>query len=75
MCLVLACGIGAVVAADAVAEDIHMIEVCRYPADGRVTVIAGVTTRNMCLVLACRVYAVVASDAIANNAAVIKHCG
>ena len=73
MGLVLAGGIRAVVTTDTVAEDIHMVEVCGQPTDGRVTVIARITAGNMCLVLAGGIDAIVAADAIANDSAVIKH--
>lgn len=73
MCLIFAGGICPVMAADAVTEDIDMVEICRHPADGGVTVIAGVTTCDVCLVLPGRIDAVVAAYAIANDSAVIKH--
>lgn len=60
-------------AADTVAEYIHMIEVCRHPTGGRVTVITSVAASNVGLVLAGCIDAVVAADAIANDTAVIKH--
>ncbi len=44
--------IGAVVATETVARDADVIEIGRYPADGRVTVVAIVAAGNMCRVLA-----------------------
>ena len=57
----------AIMAADAVTGDIHMIEVSRYPAGRRVTVIAIIATRNMGRVFAgC-------CDAVMARAAGTKH--
>lgn len=49
---VFACGIRAVVAADAIVRDVHVIEVRRNPCIGRVAVVAIVTARDMRRMLA-----------------------
>ena len=42
-------------AACAIAADIHVIEICRQPANGRVAVIAIIATRNVrCMLAGCR---------------------
>lgn len=48
---VFAGGLGAIVAVDAAARDIDVIEVRRYPASCRVTIVAGIATRDMGRVL------------------------
>jgi len=73
--LVFAGCLCAIVTADAIAEYVHMIEVRRYPADGRVTVFAGITTGNVGLVFSGRTESVMAAHAVADNAAMIKHGG
>ena len=60
---VLARCISAVMAAEAIVDNIRVFERGRYPACGCVTVIAGVATDNMCRVLACGNRAVVAGVA------------
>ena len=50
----------AIVAANAVAGDIQVIEICRQPTHGAMAIIAGITARYMCQVLAHCNYAVVA---------------
>jgi hypothetical protein len=39
--------LNAIVAADAVSGNTHVIEICRQPAGGGVTVVAGVTAGDM----------------------------
>jgi len=68
----LANGIDTVVAADAIIDYAHMIEVCRTPRDRRMAVIAGVATGHMCRVLAGRDRAVVAAVACADDLRVIN---
>ena len=60
MVYVLAGRVRAVVATNAIAGDTHVVEGCRYPAVGRMAIIAIVTTRDMGRVLADRDAAVVA---------------
>ena len=55
--------VNAVVAANTVARDVHVVEVGRYPGHRRVAVIAVVAAVDMVRVLASRVDAVVAGDA------------
>jgi len=55
--------VGAVVATDAVARNVHVIEVGGNPGNGRVAVVAVVTARDVSWVLAGRRVAVVAGDA------------
>lgn len=52
MCRVLADGLGAVMAAEAVVDDCGMIEGRRYPAVGRVAVVTRVAARNVRWILA-----------------------
>ncbi len=47
VCRILANRVRAIVTAGAVTGDIHVIEIRRQPADRTVTVVAGVTARNM----------------------------
>ena len=70
----LAGGLGAVVAADAVAADVDVIKIRGQPADGRVAVVAVVATRDMRRVLADRRYAVMAGSAGAHDLRVIDRC-
>lgn len=70
---VLAGCVRAVVAANAVTKHIHMIEVCRYPANGRMAILAGIAARNMRLVFASRTEAVMATHTIADNTAMVKN--
>ena len=58
----LACRIGTVVAADAVAGDIDVVEVCRAPPRGRMAVVAVVAAREVRRVLATRQHAVMAGE-------------
>lgn len=55
VCRAFARLVDAVVAADAVAGDVHVVEVRRYPRDSRMTVIAIVAARNVIHILACRI--------------------
>ena len=73
VCAVLARRVGAVVAARAVAHNINMIEIRRNPADCRVAIVAGFTTRNVCRRLAGRDIAVVTGLAASNNLSVVYH--
>ena len=54
MCRVLACRLSAVMTADAVAEDVDVIEISGHPASRRMTVIAGITAGNVSRILAGR---------------------
>jgi len=66
---------GAVVAADAIAADIHVVEIRRQPADGRVAVIAIVAARNMrCMFAGCR-GAVMARAAGSQYLRMVDHYG
>lgn len=62
MCRALASLVDAVVTANAVAGDIHVVEVRRYPRDSRMTVIAIIATRDVHRVFACSFDAVMARD-------------
>lgn len=64
--------VDAVMAADTIAHDIYMIEICRYPADRTVAIVAVVTTGYVSLVLACCGDAVVAGTAAAQHLRVIN---
>jgi len=68
---VLARCISAVMAAEAIVDNIRVFERGRCPACGRVTVIAGVATDNMRRVLACGNRAVVAGVAGTDHVGVI----
>ena len=72
---VLSGGFGAVMAADAVAADVHMIEISRQPADGRVAVVAIIPARDMRRVFTGRRSAVVAGAAGAQHLSVIDRRG
>lgn len=72
MCLVLARGISAVMAAGTVASDIGVIEIRRQPASRGVAVVAVVATRNMILVLATRDDAIVAGATGPNHLCMIN---
>ena len=72
---ILADGIGTVVAARAIARDIDVIKVSRYPRHSDVAVVAGVAARDVCRVLAGRNVAVVAGIASANDLCMIHHGG
>jgi len=67
MCCVLTRCIRAVVATEAIAGDIHVIEVGRYPADCRMAVVAIVTAGDMCRVFAGGNRAVVAGRAATDH--------
>lgn len=73
MCWILAGRFCAVMAAYAVASDIDVVEIRRQPADGAVTIIAGIATGNVCRVLANCDDAVVTATTGADNLAVIDH--
>ena len=73
MSWVLASRLRAVMTADAIANNIYVIEIRRHPGDCDVTVVAGVAAGNVGLVLAGRTYAVMAANAIANNTKVIEN--
>jgi len=72
---VLSGGFGAVMAADAVAADVHMIEISRQPADGRVAVVAIIPARDMRRVFTGRRSAIVAGAAGAQHLSVIDRRG
>jgi len=67
VCQILASGIYAVMAADAVTNNIQVIEGCRSPSNGGVTVVAGVATGDVRRVFADRNNAVVTRAARANH--------
>lgn len=73
VCRALASRFYAVVTADAVTEDVHVIEIRRQPGAGDVAVVAGVATCYVSRVLAGGTYAIVAPDTVAGNAAVIEN--
>lgn len=73
MSRVLACGLSAVVATDAVVRDVHVIEVGRYPGKRCMAVIAVVATRNVRRVLAGRRIAVMAGNAGSQYLGVVHH--
>jgi len=68
---VLARSIGAVVATDAIARDVRVIEVRRYPRDRRVAVVTIFTARDMSRVFAGRRQPIVARIAAPENLRVI----
>ena len=72
MCCVLARGLRAVMAADTVSENVHVIEIRGHPAGGYVTVIASVAADNVSLVLTGCTNAVVAANAVSKNTTVIE---
>jgi len=69
----LACGISAVVTADAVVNDIDVIKKCRQPGDGGVAIITVVTAGDMRRMFARGNGAVMAGAASTNDLGVI-HC-
>jgi len=64
--------IDVVVAADAVAGNVCVIEVCRHPAIRRVAVVAGIAARDVPVVLAHRDRAVVAGATVSQHLSVIN---
>ena len=72
---VLAGRVGAVVAADAVARDIHVIEVGREPGDGCMAVVAVVAARDVRRVLARGSVAVVTGEAGSEHLRVVDNIG
>lgn len=68
---ILAGCIGTVMAARAIAGDIHVIKICRQPAGRGVAVLAIVATVDMCRMFASRSYAVVTGAAGAEYLGVI----
>ena len=72
---VLARRIGAVVAADAIARDIDVIEVRRNPRNRCMTVIAVVAARDVRRVLARGGVAVVTGEAGPEDLRVVNHVG
>lgn len=70
---VLASRLRAVMTADAIANNIYMIKIRRYPDGCDVTVVAGVAAVNVGLVLAGCAYAVMAAYTIANNTEVVEN--
>ena len=75
MCRALASRLCAVVAADTVAEDVHVIEIRGQPGAGKVTVVAGVVACYVSRVLAGSIKTVVAANAVAGHAAMIENSG
>lgn len=73
MSRVFANRIGTVMAAEAVADNVHVIEIRRQPANRTVTIVAVVAARNMVLTLACGGNSVVTRSARAQNLCVINH--
>jgi len=74
VCRVLTSGLRAVMAADAIAKDVHMSKICRQPRHRSVAVIAGSAACYVSRVFAGRSNAVVAANAIAEDVAVIEDC-
>lgn len=70
---ILAGRICAVMAAYAVAGDIDVVEIRRQPADGAVTIVAGIAAGNVCRVLANCDDAVVTGTTGADHLGVIDH--
>lgn len=70
----LAGRVDAVVTVAAISGDIHVIEICRYPAGRRVAVFTIVAAVEMCSVLAGRCNTVVARRTGTNCLRVIKKC-
>ncbi len=60
---ILACRIGAVMAATAVAGNVRVVENRRQPGDGRVAVVAIIAARNVCRVFAGGCYAIMTGSA------------
>ena len=75
MCLGLAGRFNAIVATDAVARDVYVIEVGRNPPACPVTVVAGVAAGDMRRVLAGCADTVMTSHAVADNATMVEHGG
>jgi len=71
----LAGRIRTIVATDTIAEDVHVVENCRRPGMGCVTVVAGIAACNMSRVLTGGANAVVAADAVSGKAGVIEYSG
>ena len=71
---ILTSGLRAVMAADAIAEDIHMSKICRRPRCRSVAVIAGSAACYVSRVFAGRSNAVVATNAITDDVTVIENC-
>ncbi len=59
----LACRIGTVMAATAVAGNVRVVEIRRQPADGRVAVVAVIAARNVCRVFAGGCHAIMTGPA------------
>ncbi len=72
VCRVFASRLRAVMAADAVTKDVHVIEIRRRPADRAVTVFAGVAACNVCRVFAGCTNAIMAPNAVAEDTGMIK---
>jgi len=75
VCSIFAGCNSAVMAADTVAKNVHVIEICRRPRNCCVTVVAGVAAGNVGRVFPGCGDAVVATNAIAKNAGVIEDGG
>ena len=75
VCRPLAGRIGAVVAADTIASDICVVEVCRNPGGRRVAVIAIVATGYVGRVFARRDYAVVAGRTRTDDLCMVDQIG
>jgi len=73
MCRAFASRLRAVMAADAVAEDINVGEIRRDPGASGVTVVAGIVACYVGRMLAGGTDTVVAANAVAGNAAVIEN--
>ena len=71
----LARGVGTVVAAEAIACDIHMIEVGREPGDSRMAIVAIVATCNVRGVLARREVPIVAGGTLPQHLGVVDRIG
>lgn len=72
---VLACSVGTVMAAEAIARDVDVIEIRRQPGDRGMTIIAIVATRNVRRVLARGCDAIVAGTAGAGNLRMVDEVG
>lgn len=68
----LANRIGSIVATEAIARNIGMIKICRYPASRRVTVVAGIAARDVPRILARCDRSVMAGSAGSNHLRVIN---
>ena len=71
MCQVLAGGIGAIVAADAIIRDVGVIKIGRTPRRSRMAIVTGVAAGKMRRVLAGCDHAIVAGEAGADNLRVV----